>query len=116
LIVPSVHQPLGAHECVVNMKAWQGLTPDQRTVMQKAGRLMVYDLYESEGHNDATTFVELVNGPNEVVDLSQEFKDAAKKATDEWAAAQAKDNEWFARVWKSPQDYITLWQFAKRHR
>ena len=116
IIVPGIHQPLGAHECIVNMRAWEGLSAEQQDLMQKAGRLMVYDFYESEGHNDALAFTELLKGKNEIVDITQEFKDAGAKATADWAAKQGEGNEWFAKVWTSQQDYVANWKFAHRYR
>lgn len=116
IILPGIHQPLAVHECVVNMDAWNNLSDSQQKIMQHAGRLITYEFYEQIGHDDAIAFAKLMNGPNEIVEITDEFKEAAKKATDEWSAAQGTDNEWFAKVWKSQQDYAEAWKFADRYR
>lgn len=116
IILPGIHQPNAMHECLVNANAWNSLSKDQQTIMTHAGRLGVYDFYEQIGHDDAIAFTKLLNGPNEIVDITQEFKDAAKKATDEWSAKQGEGNEWFAKVWKSQQDYAEAWKFSSRYR
>ena len=116
IIIPGIHQPMGAHECLVNMKVWKGLSAEQQTVMQMAGRLMVYDFFESEGHNDAIAFTELMKGNNEIVDITEEFKEAGRKATVDWAAKQGTENEWFAKVWQSQVAYTEAWKFSSRYR
>lgn len=116
IILPGIHQPNAIHECIVNADAWNGLSEHQQTIMQRAGRLNTYDMYEKVGQDDAIAFVKLMEGPNEIVEITQEFKDAAKVATDKWSSAQGADNPWFAKVWKSQQDYAELWKFADRYR
>ena len=53
---------------------------------------------------------------NEILVLDDAFQAEAKRAARAWAAEQAKGNAWFARVWKSQQDFETLWKDAPLYR
>ena len=117
IIVPGVHQPIAMHECEFNKKVWNGMSDLQKAQMEAAGQLITWDLYLDLGHQDAPNWMKYANSKkNEVIDLPQEFKDAAKKATEEWVKEQDPSNAWFHKVWKSQQEYGGLWSQAHRYR
>ncbi len=117
IIVPGVHQPVAMHECEFSKDVWDGMTDLQKTQMQAAGQLITWDLYLHLGHSDAPNWMKYANSEkNEVIDLPQEFKDAARKATEEWVAEQGTENEWFTKVWAAQQDYASVWSQAHRYR
>jgi TRAP-type mannitol/chloroaromatic compound transport system substrate-binding protein len=117
IIVPGVHQPLAVHECEFTKSVWDGFTDRQKTQLKAAGQLMTWDLYMKLGNDDAPNWMTYVNSKkNEIIDLPQEFKDAAKAATDEWVSEQDQSNTWFTKVWKSQVDYSNLWSQAHRYR
>ena len=117
IIVPGVHQPIAMHECEFNKKTWDGFTDLRKTQLKAAGQLMTWDFYMDLGNSDAPNWMIYANSKkNEIIDLPQEFKDAAKNATDEWVAEQDQSNEWFVKVWKSQVDYAGLWSQAHRYR
>jgi len=117
IIVPGVHQPVAMHECEFNKEVWDGMSDLQKSQMKAAGQLMTWDFYMHLGHSDAPNWMKYANSEkNEVIDLPQEFKDAARMATEEWVAEQGTENEWFTKVWAAQQDYASIWSQAHRYR
>lgn len=116
IIIPGIHQPTAFHECPVNKATWDGMSDAEKQIFVKAGELEVFDFWMTLGHDDAAMWQKWLTGPNEIVDLSEELKSAAKKAIDDWSAAQGKDNPWFDKVWKSQQAYAATWVGSERYR
>jgi TRAP-type mannitol/chloroaromatic compound transport system substrate-binding protein len=115
IIVPGVHQPAAFPECTVNKKVWDKLSAREKKIMLDAGTATALDSMLTLNHNDAPVFEEFTKS-NIVVDLDQEFIDAAAKATAEWAAKQAASNEWFAKVWNHQQAYAKTFANSSRYR
>lgn len=116
IIVPGIHQPTAFHECLINRKLWDSLSERQQTLLRRAGERMTFNFWMEVGHQDASAFQEFIKGGNEVVDVNDDFKTKAKTAIEEWASKQGEDNEWFAKVWKSQNDYAATWSEAHRYR
>lgn len=116
IIIPGIHQPAAFHECQFNKAVWDGMSDTDKQIMVKAGQLEVFDFWMTLGHDDAIVWQEWLQGPNEVVDLSEELQAAAQKAIEEWAAAQGADNAWFEKVWKSQSAYAATWDGSERYR
>jgi TRAP-type mannitol/chloroaromatic compound transport system substrate-binding protein len=117
IVIPGIHQPSAFHECVINKKVWDKLSPREKRLIEIAGERMFFNFWLEVGHQDAPAFQKMKkNSGNEIVDLSSEFKAAAKKATMAWAAKQAEGNEWFSKVWKSQQAYAATWSDSARYR
>ena len=115
IIVPGIHQPAAFQDCPVNKKTWDSLSERERRIMIDAGVATSIDAMLTINHNDAPVFEEFTKS-NKVLDLNEEFKEAARKATAAWADKQASDNEWFARVWKHQQDYAKSFANVARYR
>lgn len=115
IIVPGLHQPSAAQECEFNKASWNKLSDRNKTLIMEAGKWTTIDAAMTINHDDAPVFEEFLK-TNTVVDVDQGFKDAAAKATAEWAAKQAADNKWFARVWNHQQAYAKLFVNAHRYR
>jgi len=118
IVVPGVHQPIAMHECAVNKKVWDGMSDMVKKQITAGGKMMTWDLYMKLGHDDAPNWMKYVNSKkNEIIDLPQSFKDAAKKATDEWAEETGKKaNDWFKKIWASQNAYKDAWSQAHRYR
>lgn len=116
IIVPGIHQPAAFHECVINKSVWDKLSPREKRLIEIAGERMFFNFWLEVGHQDAPAFQAMKNSSNEIVDLSPEFKAAAKKATEEWASKQGAGNEWFTKVWASQQAYAKTWSDSARYR
>ena len=113
VVVPGLHQPAAVQECEFNKETWAAMSPRNQQLVALAGKLTTLDATMTINHDDAPVFEEFVKS-NEVVDVDQAFRDAATQATAEWAAEQAANNEWFAKVWDHQQAYARL--FANSHR
>ena len=116
IIVPGIHQPTAFHECLINRKVWDKLSDRTKTLLSRAGERMTFNFWMEVGHNDAPAFQSFLKSGNEVIELDDDFEKKATAATNEWAAKQGADNEWFTRVWKSQNDYAALWSESHRYR
>ncbi len=116
IIVPGIHQPTAFHECQINKRVWDGMSERGKGIVKRAGERMTFNFWLEIGHQDASAFQNFLKSGNEVVDLDEDFKAAAAKATNEWADKQAADNEWFKRVWESQKAYAAQWSESHRYR
>jgi TRAP-type mannitol/chloroaromatic compound transport system substrate-binding protein len=116
IIVPGIHQPTAFHECLVNKRVWDKMSDRNKSLLQRAGERMTFGFWLEVGHQDAAAFQEFTKTGNEIVDLDDDFKAQATTAINAWAEKQATDNEWFARVWKSQNEYAAKWSEAPRYR
>ena len=115
VIVPGLHQPAAFPECQVNKKVWNKLSARNKEIILEAGRQTTINSMFTLQNDDAPAFEEMMKS-NIVVEVDQEFKDAARKATAEWAAKQASNNKWFARVWNHQQAYAKRFKNSYRYR
>lgn len=105
VILPGVHQSGGFLECQVNQKAWDGLSEEQQELLRLAGKLSVFDSWLASSFADLDAYQELIDGPNEMVQLDQSFIDAIYEETEKWENKYAAENEWFARVLESQRSF-----------
>ena len=117
VIIPGLHQPVAAQECVINKAAYEKLSARNKRMIEIAGKATTLDAQMYVGTKDVPAFVSLLkNGFNEIVEVDDNFKAAAKKATEEWADKQAKENKWFAKVWNHQQEFAKNWALAQGYR
>lgn len=105
VVIPGVHQSGGFLECQVNTNTWDQLSEEQQSMLRLAGKLSVFDTWLASSFADLEAYQELVDGPNEIVELDQSFIDAIYDATVEWEDEYAAENEWFARVLESQRGF-----------
>ncbi|MDT0501106.1 MULTISPECIES: C4-dicarboxylate ABC transporter substrate-binding protein [unclassified Halomonas] len=113
VVLPGVHQSGGFLECQVNQDTWDELEPEQQELLRLAGKLSVFDSWLASSYADLEAYQELVEGPNEIVQLDPAFVDAIYEETRKWEDEHAEDNEWFARVLESQRsfkDSMSNWQ------
>jgi TRAP-type mannitol/chloroaromatic compound transport system substrate-binding protein len=117
VVVPGIHQPSAFHECQFSKAAWDKLDDRTKELMKRAGQTYFFNFWLEVGHKDAPAFQNFKKDSNvEIVDLDAEFKAAAKKATEEWAAKQGEGNEWFTKVWEHQKAYAATWADSNRYR
>lgn len=112
VIVPGIHQPGGFHECQFNEKAWNRLSATDQELIRMAARLNVFESWMNSSHGDLAAFQELVDGPNEIVQLDNEFVERAIKETVKWEDEQAEKNAWFQKVLESQRAFrnsLRIW-------
>jgi TRAP-type mannitol/chloroaromatic compound transport system substrate-binding protein len=105
IITPGVHYASGMTECLINKDAWAKISDHDKVMIQAAAELNVYQSYARYGELDLDGWAKLKegadSGKNEFIQLDDEFIKAAQKASNDWADAQAGNNEWFKRVLES---------------
>lgn len=105
VITPGVHQSGGFLECQVNSNTWEELDERDQSMLRLAGKLSVFDTWLASSFADLEAYQELVDGPNELIELDQSFIDAIYEETTKWEDEYAADNEWFARVLDSQRSF-----------
>jgi TRAP-type mannitol/chloroaromatic compound transport system substrate-binding protein len=116
VIVPGVHQPVAPFELQFNEKAWNALSERDRRLIEVAAKLVTLESWTRFGQEDAKALDHYRQAGNEIFVLDHAFQAEAKKAARAWAEEQTKDNAWFAKVWKSQQDFEALWKDAPLYR
>lgn len=101
VILPGLHQPSGAHDCIFNKNVWAKISDRDKALIEVAGRTMVFNTYLAYLKDDMAAFKAITSHPNvEVIRVDKGVVDATIKASNEWAAKQAAANEWFKRVYE----------------
>jgi TRAP-type mannitol/chloroaromatic compound transport system substrate-binding protein len=98
VIMPGIHQPAAVQECVVNMDAYNRITDAERDALWEAAKINMLDTWGKVAYEDIGALEEMRKSGNEFVQLSPEFINAAKDASEQWADKQAETNEWFAKA------------------
>ncbi|MDH3594660.1 MAG: C4-dicarboxylate ABC transporter substrate-binding protein [Rhodospirillales bacterium] len=116
VIVPGVHQPVAPFELQFNKAAWNALSERDKRLIEVAAKLVTLESWIRFGQEDAKALDHYRQAGNEILALDDAFQAEAKKAARAWAEEQAKENTWFAKVWKSQQDFEALWKDAPLYR
>ncbi len=116
VIVPGVHQPVAPFELQFNEQAWNTLPERDRKLIAVAAKLVSLESWIRFGQEDAKALDHYRQAGNKILVLDDAFQVEVKRAARDWAEVQAKDNPWFARVWKSQQDFELLWKDAPQYR
>lgn len=112
VIVPGIHQSGGVLECEVNQRAWDALSEHDQDMLRLAGKLTVFESWLNSSFADLEAYQELLDGPNEIVQLSDEFLAAVAEETAKWENEKAADNEWFNRILDSQRQFknsMSVW-------
>ena len=116
VIVPGVHQPVAPFELQFDKNAWNALSERDKRLIETAAKLVTLESWTRFGQEDAKALGHYREAGNEILVLDDAFQAEAKKAARAWAEEQARDNAWFARVWKSQQEFEELWKDAPLYR
>lgn len=116
VIIPGVHQPTAPFELVINKDAWASLSEKDQQLVRDAAFQTTMDSWLTIGQEDAKALEFFREQGNEIIELDPEVQYAAHDAGIAWAEEKAKDNEWFARVLQSQQEFAELWKDASKYR
>ncbi len=116
VIVPGVHQPVAPFELQFNTDAWAAIAPRDRQLIEIAAKLVSLESWTRFGQEDARALAHYRTAGNELIVLDEAFQSAARQAARTWADDQAKSNPWFAKVWKSQNEFERLWKDAALYR
>lgn len=118
VIYPGIHAGAWAFELMMLEETWEEMPADVKIAIETAARLVTYDsmLKIIEKDLDAVAEIEKMaaEGKIELIELSPEFKVAARKGARAWAEqasaeAKAAGNPWPEQVAKSIFDYQDRW-------
>ncbi|WP_449287771.1 TRAP transporter substrate-binding protein DctP [Marinobacter salarius] len=116
VIIPGIHQPVAPFELVINMTAWDKLSDKDKQAVETAARLTTLNSWLRIGQEDAKALKFFEAEGNEIIELAPDVQFKAQEIAEAWAEEQATDNEWFARVYKSQQEFLELWKDADSYR
>jgi TRAP-type mannitol/chloroaromatic compound transport system substrate-binding protein len=116
VIIPGVHQPVAPFEVLINKDAWAKLSARDQELVELAAKLVTFESWTRIGHEDAKALAYYRNAGNEIIELDESVQVRAKKIAVDWANKQAAENKWFAKAWKSQQEFEELWKDASRYR
>lgn len=116
VIVPGIHQPASGFESIFNKKAWASLTDQDRTLVEQAARLNLFESWTKLGYADIAAFQTFEKEGNEVITLPSEVQQEVKKISTEWSKKKAAENEWFAKIYASQTAFRKEWASARRYR
>ena len=116
VIIPGVHQPSAPFEMMFNEEAWAKLSDQDKALIEQAAKMVTFESWLRIGNEDAKALEFFRKEGNEIIVLDDDVIKETRKLADAWAEAQAKDNEWFAKVWKSQLAFEDLWKDAASYR
>ncbi len=116
VIIPGVHQPVAPFEILFNKEAWNGLDDRDKALVEAAAKMVTFETWTKIGHEDAKALAFFRDAGNEIIELEEAVQVKTKELARAWAEEQAKDNEWFAKAWKSQQEFEALWKDATSYR
>jgi TRAP-type mannitol/chloroaromatic compound transport system substrate-binding protein len=116
VIIPGVHQPVAPFEVLINKDAWAKLSARDQELVELAAKLVTFESWTRIGHEDAKALAYYRNAGNEIIELDESVQIRAKKIANDWANQQAEENKWFAKAWKSQQEFEELWKDASSYR
>jgi TRAP-type mannitol/chloroaromatic compound transport system substrate-binding protein len=107
VIVPGLHAPSGAHDCIFNNRTWAKIGENDKALLEFAGRATMLDTYLGYAKNDIDAYTQIKANPNvEMVRVDQSLTDAVVKASYEWAAKQSATNAWFKKAFDSQSNFM----------
>jgi TRAP-type mannitol/chloroaromatic compound transport system substrate-binding protein len=107
IVLPGLHQPSGAHECMFNKNVWAKIGERDKRLIELAGRMMLLNTYLGYAKDDVDAFKKMTENKNvEIIRIDKSLVDAAVKASNEWAAKQAAGNEWFKRAYENQTGFL----------
>jgi len=118
VIYPGIHAPAWAFELMMLEETWEEMPDDVKLAIEVAAKLVTYESILTIINKDLEAVAEIQKladeGKIELIELTPEFKEKARKAAREWAeeaaaAAKADGNPWPEKVAKSIFDYQDRW-------
>ena len=118
LIYPGVHQPTAPFELSINKDAWAKLSAADKKLIETVAKLVTFESWLRIGQEDTKALDFYRKAGNTIIELDPEVGYAARKLGLEWAEKTAKEGKhpWFARVFKSLNDFEAQWKGAERWR
>ncbi|MCC7326399.1 MAG: TRAP transporter substrate-binding protein DctP [Burkholderiales bacterium] len=116
LIYPGVHQPTAPFELCINKEVWGKLTPADQSMLDLIAQLVTFESWLKIGEEDAKALDFYRKAGNVIIELDPEVQYEARRIGLAWAAKTAAGNPWFAKVFKSQQEFEVLWKDADHWR
>ena len=108
VILPGLHQPSGAHECMFNKDIWAKISDKDKKILELAGRMMILNTYTGYMKDDMEAFKQITESKGvEVIRVDKSLIDATRKNSEEWAKKQSETNVWFKRAFEDQLAFQT---------
>ncbi|WP_022850097.1 TRAP transporter substrate-binding protein [Limisalsivibrio acetivorans] len=102
------HEPATELQFLVNQKAFDKLSEENKAILETAMRLSAYDMYAENYHMSSEAWSKIASEyPNiKIRTFPKEVMDAMKQANNELLAEKAKDNPMFKKILDSQEAYL----------
>lgn len=108
IMMPGLHSPAAAHDCIVNKTTWAKIGEKDRALMETAAKAVMLETYLGYVKLDIAAYAQMKANPgNEMVQVDKSLVDAVSKAAKEWAVKQSATNEWFKKVYDDQAAFLT---------
>jgi TRAP-type mannitol/chloroaromatic compound transport system substrate-binding protein len=117
VILPGVHQPSSAQECLFDKALWDSFDARTRSLIEAAAKLTVLKAWMQFNNEDTIALAKLKAEGAEFITVEPSYIDAAKKATREWEdRTAAAEGGWFKKVLDSQRAFVRQWESASQYR
>lgn len=117
IILPGVHQPAAAQECVFDKDTWNKFDPQVRTQLEEAGKRTTIESWMALNFADTEALEKYKAEGIELIRVDDSYIAAWKKATREWEDKYATaDGGWFKKALDHKRSFEERWNGAKQYR
>lgn len=96
--MPGVHQPTAVFELLINPRAWDSLSEQQRSLIQEVARSVTIAYKERNKAEEPGALERMRAAGNEITELDESVRVKAQELANAWADAIAKENLEFGSV------------------
>ena len=107
VVMPGLHSPSAAHDCIVNKNVWAKIGDKDKALMETAAKATMLETYLGYAKLDIDAYKKMKENPNnEFVTVDKSLVDAVGKVSTEWAQKQSSSNEWFKKVYEDQAAFL----------
>ena len=108
VMMPGLHAPSGAHDCIFNKNAWAKIGDKDKALLEVAGKATMFETYLGYAKLDIEAYKKMHESKNnEFVTPDKSLVEAVGKASKEWAEKQSASNEWFKKVYEDQAAFVS---------
>ena len=117
IILPGVHQPAAAQECVFDKALWDGFDAHTKYLIEEAAKRTTLESWMQINYQDGEALEKYKKDGIELIRVDDSYIAAWKKATREWEDKYAADaGPWFAKALEHKRAFEARWDGSKAYR
>jgi TRAP-type mannitol/chloroaromatic compound transport system substrate-binding protein len=116
IILPGVHQPAAAQECIFDKALWDKFDPQTKILIEEAAYRTTVESWMQLNYQDTEALDKYKKEGIEIIRVDDSYIAAWKKATREWEDKYAAEGGWFKKALDSKRTFEERWNGAKQYR